>query len=99
MPNGETTLLTKLILLGAVIAAGQVMNGKEQITLRLVLSRLILGVAVALISGVVLIHSSELPELAIIGVASAMSIAGHTAVEAAAQSWLRRKGGNHDSGR
>lgn len=97
MPNGETSLIAKIILLGSLIAAGQLLAGQEHITARLFVGRLILGAAVSLISGVALIHIGDLPDLAMIGLASVLGIAGHTAVEAAAQRWLNRnKEKQHD---
>lgn len=97
MPNGETTLLAKLIFLGAMIATGQILVSQEKITPRLFIGRILLGVPVALMSGVVLIKLGELPELAIIGLASLLGIAGHTAIEAAARRWVNRKGRGHDA--
>lgn len=90
MPNGETSLFTKLILIGALIGLGQVMVGNERITLRLMTGRIILGSAVALVAGVVLLQFEEIPELAVIGIACALGIAGHTAIEAAVKSRLNR---------
>jgi hypothetical protein len=43
MPNGETSLLAKLLLIGAVIGLGQLMVSSEQITTRLLVGRMILG--------------------------------------------------------
>lgn len=97
MPNGETSLFAKLILLGAMIATGQILLGQEKITPRLFFGRIFLGVPVSLISGVVLIKLGELPELAIIGLASLLGIAGHTAIEAAAKRWVSKKGQGNDA--
>ncbi|QGH60752.1 holin [Serratia proteamaculans] len=91
MPNGETTLFAKLVLIGALIGAGQLLVGQEQITARLFIGRVILGSAVSLVSGVALIQMGDIPDLAVIGIACMLGIAGHTAVEAAAQRWLKSK--------
>lgn len=91
MPNGETTLFAKLVLIGALIGAGQLLVGQEQITARLFIGRVILGSAVSLVSGVALIQMGDIPDLAVIGIACVLGIAGHTAVEAAAQRWLKNK--------
>ncbi|RQM39359.1 phage holin family protein [Erwinia psidii] len=89
MQSGETSsLFTKLILIGAVIGIGQVLVSNERITLRLALGRIILGSAVALVAGVLLLQFEDIPELAVIGVACALGIAGHTAIEAAVKSRL-----------
>jgi len=90
MPNGETNLFSKLVLIGALIGVGQLLVGQEPISIRLFIGRVILGSAVSLISGIALIHFSDLPELALIGIACMLGIAGHTAVEAAVQHWLKR---------
>lgn len=91
MPNGETSLFAKLVLIGALIGAGQLLVGQEKITARLFIGRVILGSAVALVSGVALIQVGDIPELAMIGIACMLGIAGHTAVEAAIQRWLKNK--------
>lgn len=91
MPNGETTLFAKLVVIGALIGAGQLLAGQEKITARLFVGRVILGSAVSLVSGVALINMGHLPELAVIGIACTLGIAGHTAVEAVAQRWLKNK--------
>ncbi|MCW7353311.1 phage holin family protein, partial [Escherichia coli] len=43
--NGETSLLEKLLLIGAVIGLGQLMVSNERITTRLLVGRRILGSA------------------------------------------------------
>lgn len=91
MQNGEaSSLFTKLILIGAVIGIGQVLVSNERITLRLALGRIILGSAVALVAGGALLQFENVPELAVIGIACALGIAGHTAIEAAVKSRISK---------
>ncbi len=97
MPNGETTLITRLLLfatIGATIALGKLLAGSEQITLRLALGRVILGTAVSLLAGAALIHLPEIGLLELIAIASGLGIAGHTAVELI----LKRYLGGHKKG-
>lgn len=91
MPNGESSLLAWLIGTGGVIALGKLLASSEPITLRLALGRIILGSAVSSVAGLILLHFDDVHDLAIIGLASALGIAGHTALEAAIKYWLKNK--------
>lgn len=82
MPNGETSLLAKLLLIGAVIGLGQLMVSNEQITTRLLIGRMILGSAVAPLAAIPLLKFPEMPELVVIGLACALGILGSAFIEA-----------------
>lgn len=84
-----------LLMLGAVIAVGQVLSSQEPITLRLFVGRIVLGSATSMAAGAALIWVPGLSPLAIVGLGAALGIAGHQAVEL----WLRRKGSNLLKGR
>ncbi|HHQ6595634.1 holin [Serratia fonticola] len=86
MPYRETVL--KLAIIGAIIALGKMMISGEQITLRLLIGRMILGSAVAQVAGVALLHFDDIHPLALVGIACALGIAGFTAVEMAVKRWL-----------
>ncbi|MBU9852769.1 phage holin family protein [Rahnella aceris] len=102
MPNGETSLLTKLLLIGAVIGLGQLMVSNERITVRTLLGRIILGSAVAPIAGIALLQFENMPELAVIGIACGLGILGSAIIEEYFKRWLdyrlaKKKGESHDS--
>ena len=92
MHSGEGTVW-KLILIGAVITLGKLLAEGEVITLRLALGRLILGSAVACVAGIALIHFDDIPDVALVGIASALGIVGHTVIEALLHRWLQSKEG------
>ncbi|MFJ5422269.1 holin [Pectobacterium parvum] len=89
MPNGETSFFTNLLLVGAAIGLGKLLVSEERITFRLLVGRIILGSAASMVAGVALIQFPELPELAVLGLASALGIAGSTAIEAIIERKLR----------
>lgn len=91
MPNGETSLLAKLVLIGALIAMGQLLVSNVRITFRILLGRVILGSATALMAGVALIKFENLNELTIIGIACALGILGSTVIEEFLRRWLEQR--------
>lgn len=91
MPNGETSLLTKLLIIGAFIGVGKLMVSNEPITLRILLGRVILGSAVAPLAGVVLLKYEELPELAVIGIACGLGILGSALIEELFKRWFEAR--------
>ncbi|BEM82136.1 MAG: holin [Serratia marcescens] len=90
MPNGESTFL-KLLLLGAVIGLGKVLVDDARLTLRLVLGRMVLGSAVSLIAGVILIRFPDIDELALVAVSAALGILGHTVIESMLKRYVETK--------
>lgn len=82
MPNGETSLLAKLLLIGAVIGLGQLMVSNEHITPRLLIGRMIMGSAIAPLAAIPLLKFPEMPELAVVGLACALGILGSAFIEA-----------------
>ncbi|WP_313795309.1 holin [Serratia sp. (in: enterobacteria)] len=90
MPNGESTFL-KLLLLGAVIGLGKVLVDDARLTLRLVLGRMVLGSAVSLIAGVILIRFPDIDELALVAVSAALGILGHTVIESMLKRYIESR--------
>ncbi|OAT26541.1 phage holin [Buttiauxella ferragutiae ATCC 51602] len=88
MPNGETSLLTKLLLIGAFIGLGKLMASNEPITLRILVGRVILGSAVAPIAGIVLLKFKDMPELVVIGIACGLGILGSALIEELFKRWF-----------
>ncbi|HEY3982675.1 phage holin family protein [Cedecea sp.] len=76
-----------LAILGALIALGKMLDSGEPVTVRLVAGRVIVGSALALMAGSVLYLRPDTHPLAIVGLASALGITGHSLVEA----WLKKK--------
>lgn len=87
MQEHEKTIWS-LLVLGALIAVGKAMNSDEPITLRLFIGRVILGSSTSMMAGAVLIWVPGLPAVAVVGLGSALGIAGHQVIEL----WLKRRG-------
>lgn len=83
----QETLLIKLAAVGGIIGLAKLLVEDKAITFRLLLGRIILGSAIALTSGVALIHITNLHELALIGIACTLGISGQTGIE-----WLLKRG-------
>lgn len=86
MEEHEKTLLT-IVVMGALIGIGQMLTGAEPVTIKLFIGRVILGSATSTIAGAILIWIPDLSPLAIIGLASALGIAGYQAIEL----WLKKR--------
>lgn len=86
MEEHEKTLLT-IVVIGALIGIGQMLTGAEPVTIKLFFGRVILGSATSTIAGAILIWIPDLSPLAIIGLASALGIAGYQAIEL----WLKKR--------
>ncbi|MBD1229314.1 phage holin family protein [Xenorhabdus griffiniae] len=87
MEEHEKTFVT-LVLLGALIALGKMLTGNEPITLRLFIGRVILGSAVSVMAGALLIWWPGISPVAVTGIGSALGIAGYQLVEV----WLQKRG-------
>lgn len=83
-----------LAVIGAVIALGKLLSGNEPLTWRAAIGRTILGSATSLVAGVALLQIPDLHPLALLGLGSALGIAGAQAVEAL----VRRFGGGGQGG-
>lgn len=81
-------ILLALIIPGAAAALGKIMNGGQKITIRLLLARMILGASTSSVAGVVLIQYPLVPFWALVGIASALGIAGQQAIEAFLQKFM-----------
>jgi hypothetical protein len=89
MPHGETTFI-RLILLGGFIGLAQLLISSEVITWRVLLGRMILGSASALVALTIEIRVPNAPEALVIGIAAVLSIVGYTVIESTAKAVLRR---------
>lgn len=78
----ETKALWLLLLTGAGIAFGKLLNSSEQITLRVAAGRTILGSATSLVAGMLLLQIPHIGTLSLLATGSALGIAGAQAVEA-----------------
>ena len=80
MQQEDKTLLT-LAIVGALIGLGKVLTSDEKLNAKMVVGRVILGAGVSMVAGAVLVEFPCLNNTALIGIASALGILGHTAVE------------------
>lgn len=94
MQENESTLWA-LLVLGAAIAIGKALNSDEPITPRLFIGRMILGAGTSMMAGAVLIWVPGIPNIAVVGLGSALGIAGHQVIEL----WLKRRGSSLLSGK
>ncbi len=81
MPDGQNTLLAKLLIIGAAIGLGKLMLGSDRITARLVIGRMIMGGAVAPLAAIPLLRFPDMPELVLVGLACALGIMGSAFLE------------------
>lgn len=87
MDEYEKTLAS-LVIVGAAIALGKMLVTNEIITIRLFVGRIILGSAVSVVAGALLILWPGINSIAVMGIGSALGIAGYQLVEI----WLRKRG-------
>ena len=80
MQEHEKTFIT-LFTVGAMIGLAKLLVSDEKITPRLLIGRTILGSASSIAAGVVLIQIPNIDKLALIGIASALGIAGSSFIE------------------
>ena len=85
--------LYSLLIIGALIAIGNVLTSNDPITPRLFAGRVILGSLVSVVAGAVLIQIPDASPLAQ-GLGAALGIAGYQAVEV----WLRRRAAGKQNG-
>lgn len=81
MQNGETSLLAKLLLIGALIGLGQLMLSNERITARILVGRVIMGSMVAPLAAIPLLKFPDMPELVVVGIACGLGILGSAFIE------------------
>lgn len=88
----------ELTIMGALIGVAKLLTSSEQITVRVVIGRALLGSATSLVAGVLLIRIPNIDPLALLGAGSALGIVGQQFLE----KWLRQrlnklgKGLDHD---
>lgn len=94
MDEYDHTLIS-LVIVGVFIALGKMLVANETITLRLFIGRIILGSAVSVVAGALLILWPGINPIAVLGIGSALGIAGYQLVEI----WLRKRGNQLFSGK
>ena len=70
-----------LIVIGALIGLGKLLASNEELTIRLIIGRTILGSGASLLAGVLLLQIPDLDPLALVGLGSMLGIVGSTALE------------------
>ena len=73
--------LVGLATMGALIGVAKLLVSSNEITLRVVLGRAILGSATSLLAGAVLIQLPDIPPLALLAVGSGIGIVGQQYIE------------------
>lgn len=86
MQEHEKTFL-ELVVMGALIGIAKLLTSSEQITIRVIIGRALLGSAASLVAGMLLIRIPNIEPLALLGAGSALGIVGQQYLE----KWLRRK--------
>ncbi|MBG2838649.1 phage holin family protein [Proteus terrae] len=94
MDEYNSTLIS-LVIVGAFIALGKMLVANETITLRLFIGKIILGSAVSVVAGALLILWPGIDPVAVMGIGSALGIVGYQLVEI----WLRKRGNQFFSGK
>ncbi|MEI9788384.1 phage holin family protein [Moellerella wisconsensis] len=87
MEEHEKTFIA-LFFMGVLIAIGKILTSDEQITVRLFFGRVILGAAISVLAGALLIWIPDISPLAITGLGSAFGIIGYQLIEM----WLKKRG-------
>lgn len=85
-PYHENILI--LALIGSAVTAGKILSAGEPVTWKLFLGRVILGSAVSLCAGTLLLLWPGISPLAVAGAGSVLGIAGYQCIEL----WLQRYG-------
>ncbi|WP_410210258.1 holin [Aquirhabdus sp.] len=78
-----------LIVIGALIGLGKVLASNEILTLRLLIGRTLLGSGSSLVAGAIVMQIPDISPLALVGIGSALGIAGASVIEA----WVKKKSG------
>lgn len=96
MQDHEKNVLM-LIAVGAFIGVGKLLVSDEAISVRLVIGRAILGSAATVMAGIALLQVPDISPLALLGIGSALGIAGAQLIEM----WIKRKAEKYigDAGR
>jgi hypothetical protein len=86
--NQDDRTLLELALIGAGIALGKLLAGGETLTLRLLVGRVMVGAGLSMAAGAILAMIPNLSPLALVGLGSALGIAGQSLLESCVQRWL-----------
>ncbi len=86
--SNDKTLLT-LTGVGAAIAFGKLLAGGEQVTLRLIVGRLIIGAGLSTAAATALMMIPNVPPVALVGLGSALGILGQSFLERLVQRYWK----------
>ncbi|CCD29276.1 Putative Holin (modular protein) [Candidatus Glomeribacter gigasporarum BEG34] len=84
----DKTLLT-LAGVGAAIAFGKVLAGGEQVTLRLIAGRLIIGAGLSMAAATAFMMIPNVPPAALVGLGSALGVLGQSFLERLVQRYWK----------
>lgn len=86
--------IISLIIVGAVIGLGKLLVSADPLTWRLVMGRIFLGSGSSLVAGTIVMQIPDISPLALLGIGSALGIAGASVIEA----WIKKRGGLSSGG-
>ena len=82
----HTKTVIYLVIIGALIALGKLLQSMRPLSWRIVIGRMITGSAVSTIAGIVLIHVPDMPFPAVMALGSALGVLGAEFIEA----WMKK---------
>lgn len=80
-----------LTSMGAIIGLGKLLVSTEELTVRLIIGRTILGAGSSLVAGVLILQIPDVDPLALVGVGSTLGILGSSVIEAYLKSKIKFK--------
>lgn len=92
MDEHEKTAI-QLLIMGAIITIAKLLSGDEKFPFRIILGRCILNAFTTLAAGSILIVSSDLPMLAILGLGAFFGTMGSEFVQVTIKSIIKKKVG------
>ncbi|HEJ9370912.1 holin [Klebsiella oxytoca] len=99
---GAWALLLLLFGVGAAVELARVLNSDEQITMRLIVSRMLAGAVTAVLALLAKFKHPDIEDLAVVGLGAAAAVVGYTALQPALKKLLKalsRVNLSDDSGR
>ncbi|HBZ2602588.1 TPA: hypothetical protein MG505_13795 [Klebsiella pneumoniae] len=86
---GAWALLLLLFGVGAAVELARVLNSDEQITMRLIVSRMLAGAVTAVLALLAKFKHPDIEDLAVVGLGAAVAVVGYTALQPALKKLLK----------
>ncbi|MBF9817779.1 holin [Enterobacter roggenkampii] len=78
---GAWPLLLLLFGIGAAIELARLLNSDEQITTRLIMSRMLIGAVTGVLALLAKLNNPDIEDLAVVGLGAAVAAVGYTALQ------------------